>query len=41
MSVARITIVTFNSKEAAEIAAASYVPNAPSDFARSRAIDSN
>ena len=32
MSVARITTVTFNSKEAADIAAASYVPNAPSDF---------
>ena len=35
MSVARITTVTFNSKEAADIAAASYVPNAASDFPES------
>ena len=32
MSVARITTVTFESNEAADIAAAAYVPNAPSDF---------
>ena len=32
MSVARITTVTFDSKETADISAASYVPNAPSDF---------
>ena len=32
MSVARITTVTFDSKEAADIATASYVLNAPSDF---------
>jgi len=32
MSVARITTVTFDSNEAAEIAAASYVPNAPANF---------
>ena len=35
MSVARITTVTFDSKETADIAAASYVPNAPSDFSES------
>jgi hypothetical protein len=35
MSVARITTVTFDSKEAADIATASYVPNAPSDFPES------
>jgi len=35
MSVARITTVTFDSKEAADIAAALYVPNAPSDFPES------
>ena len=35
MSVARITTVTFDSKEAADIAAASYVPNAPSGFPES------
>ena len=32
MSVARITTVTFNSKEAADIAVASYVENSPNDF---------
>jgi len=32
MSVARITTVTFESNEAAEIAAAAYVPNASSNF---------
>jgi len=32
MSVARITTVTFESNEAAEIAAAAYIPNAPSNF---------
>ena len=32
MSVARITTVTFESNDAADIAAAAYVPNAPSDF---------
>jgi hypothetical protein len=32
MSVARITTVTFESNEAADIAAAAFVPNAPSDF---------
>jgi hypothetical protein len=37
MSVARITTVTFDSKEAADIAAVSYVPNAPSDFPESLA----
>ena len=32
MSVARITTITFDSKEAAGIALESYVANAPSDF---------
>ena len=32
MSVARITTVTFNSQEAADVASASYVQNSPSDF---------
>ena len=32
MSVARITTVTFNSQEAADVASASYVDNSPSDF---------
>ena len=32
MSVARITTITFNSKEAADIAKKSYVENAPNDF---------
>ncbi len=32
MSVARITTVTFNSKKAADNAAASYVENSPNDF---------
>ena len=32
MSVARITTVTFKSQEAADVAAASYVKNAPNDF---------
>ena len=32
MSVARITTVTFNSQSAADVAAASYVENAPNDF---------
>ena len=32
MSVARITTVTFESNEAADIAAAAYVPNAPNNF---------
>jgi hypothetical protein len=35
MSVARITTVTFDSKEAADIAVASYVLDAPSDFPES------
>ena len=32
MSVARITTVTFNTQEAADVASASYVENSPSDF---------
>ena len=32
MSVARITTITFNSKEAADIAKESYVENSPNDF---------
>ena len=32
ISVARITTATFESNEVADIAAAAYVPNAPSDF---------
>ena len=32
MSVARITTITFNSKEAADIAKKSYVENSPNDF---------
>ena len=32
MSIARITTITFDSKEAAGIALESYVANAPSDF---------
>ena len=32
MSVARITTATFESNEASEIAAAAYIPNAPSNF---------
>ena len=32
MSVARITTVTFNSQEAADVASASYVENSPSYF---------
>ena len=32
MSIARITTVTFNSKEAADIAKKSYVENSPNDF---------
>jgi hypothetical protein len=32
MSVARITTVTFNSQEAADVASASYVENSPNDF---------
>ena len=32
MSVARITTVTFNTQEAADVASASYVENSPNDF---------
>ena len=32
MSVARITTVTFNTQEAADVASASYVENSPRDF---------
>jgi hypothetical protein len=32
MLVARITTVTFDSKEAADVAVASYVENSPNDF---------